>query len=180
MDGAILKAFIKEKKLNRTKLAKDFGMSKQNLYQLFKTKTFEADTLNTIEGKFRVKWEKIKEQVNIDVPRATTRPQVPQKGQKSGAAHNGQKENYMAGEDLHNFSTAHRKVADTNATLATTNSELVSVIARVLPGNLLDRVLAPRVVEEFLREIFSGKKQMTFDELTKELRKALTQDNGYK
>lgn len=99
--------------------------------------------------------------------------QEAQKGQKSGAAHNGQKENYMAGDDLQNFSYAHRKVVDTNA-------ELVNVIARVLPGNLLDQVLAPKVVEEFLREMFSGKKQMTFDELTKEVRKTLKQGNGHK
>lgn len=82
------------------------------------------------------------------------------------------KENYMAGDDLHNFSYAHRKVVDTNA-------ELVKFIVRGQPGTHSDQVLAPKVVE-LIREAFSGKKQVSFDELSKLLDKALTQGNGHR
>lgn len=160
MDGAILKAYIKDRKLNRTKLAADLGMSKQNLYQLFKTRAFEADTINTIERKFRLKWEKIKETVNIDVPRATTKPQTAQKGQ---IATNGAKEDYLSGKNLENFSEAHRVLAS---------------IVHAQSGSRQDQVLAP--ILGVIQEVFQGKKQVTIDELLKELRKAGVLNSSYK
>lgn len=64
-DGHIFEAFVNEKKMNKTQLASDLGMSKQNLYQLFKSKEFKADTINNIEKITGIKWDKIK-LVNID------------------------------------------------------------------------------------------------------------------
>lgn len=80
MEGAIFKAFVELKKLNKTKLATDLGMSKQNLYQLFESKSLQPETIEKIERKFRLKWDKIKQLVNIDVPRGTPKPQEPQSG----------------------------------------------------------------------------------------------------
>lgn len=156
MEGSIFKAFIESRGLNKTKLAKDLGMSKQNLYQLFESKVLQPETIDKIERKFRLKWEKIKQSVNIDVPRDTTKPQEPQK--------NG-KEDYLSGKNLENFSEAHRQLA--------------TAIAHALPESRQDRVMAPSLLG-LIEEIVSGKKQFSVDELKQELKKALAQNRGYR
>lgn len=172
MEGAIFKAFVELKKLNKTKLATDLGMSKQNLYQLFESKSLQPETIEKIERKFRLKWDKIKQVVNIDVPRGTTKPQEPQKDRVSDTGHNEEKKDYLSGKNLDNFSEAHRKLVDTN-------SELALAIVRALPGIQSDRVLAPKIAQ-WLREYYSGKKEVPVDELLKELQKASMPDSSYR
>lgn len=65
MDGAKLKKYLDDKKANKTALAKDLGMSKQNLYQLFESKTLEAQTRKKLEKELGVNWKNI-DSVNID------------------------------------------------------------------------------------------------------------------
>lgn len=69
MDGIVLKTFVDQKRLNKTRLATALGMSKQNLYQLFESKEFKPETIKSIENHFKTKWDKVKGQVNIDFPR---------------------------------------------------------------------------------------------------------------
>lgn len=67
MDGAIFHAFVESKDLVKKDLATELGMSKQNLFQLFKSKDFEPETIIKIENRFKKKWEAIKKEVNIDL-----------------------------------------------------------------------------------------------------------------
>lgn len=79
-------------------------------------------------------------------------------------AQNGVKQDYLSGKNLENFSEAH--------------NELVKFIVRGQPGTHSDQVLAPKILD-LVTEIFSGKKQISPDELKKELIKALGRHNGY-
>lgn len=99
---------------------------------------------------------------SINVPRETT-----------------PREDFMSGETLNSFAEAHRKVVDTNSKLADTNSELALAIVRALPGIQSDQGLAPKIWG-LIEEIVSGKKQISVDELTQELKKALERGNGYR
>lgn len=164
MEGAIFKQYIESKGLNKTELAADLLMSKQNLYQLFKSKELQPETIVKIERKFRVKWEKIKQSVNIDVSRNT----VSVRNKKTAGAIGS---DYLSGKNLDSLYEAHRTVTKNNETLTNTNAELTLAIVRVLPGIRQDQALVPKIVE-LLQEAFAGKKQMTFDEILKELKKA--------
>lgn len=65
-DGFLFRKYVESHKLNKTQLAKKLGMSKQNIYQLFKSRKFEPDTIAGIEKIIGVKWKDIKD-VNIVV-----------------------------------------------------------------------------------------------------------------
>lgn len=66
MDGLILKTYIEDQKKSKVRIAKEMKMSKQNLYQLFGSETFEQGTIDNIESVFKAKWSEIKASVNID------------------------------------------------------------------------------------------------------------------
>lgn len=74
-----------------------------------------------------------------------------------------QKEDYLSGKNLENFSEAQK---------------LLASIVHAQSGSHQDRVLAPIV--DLIQEIAGGKKQMPIDELIAQLRKALVRDNGYR
>lgn len=65
-DGQKLKAYVDQRGLNKTKLAEAMGMTKQNLYQLFKSVEFAKSTIENIEKGVHDKWANI-QKVNIDV-----------------------------------------------------------------------------------------------------------------
>lgn len=66
MEGLILKAYVDNQRRPKTQIAKDLGMSKQNLYQLFESEKFAPETIKNIETVFKAKWSQIKASVNID------------------------------------------------------------------------------------------------------------------
>lgn len=143
----------KQRKVSVTKLSKLTGIPADRIYK------WESGVGNPKAEDS----EKLQEWIaGSSSEKATTRPQEAQQGE---IASNVVKHDYLSGKNLENFSEAQR---------------LLASIVHAQSGNLLDRVLAPKVVEEFLREMFSGKKQMTYDELAKEVRKTLKQDNGYR
>lgn len=65
-DGPKLRAYIDKAGLNKTRLAADLGMTPQNLYQLFKSKTFTSETIKNVEKALKAKWKDI-DSINIDV-----------------------------------------------------------------------------------------------------------------
>lgn len=65
-DGFYFRHYVDAKKLNKTDLAKKLGMSKQNIYQLFRSRVFEKATIDNIEKVTGAKWKDIKN-VNIVV-----------------------------------------------------------------------------------------------------------------
>lgn len=82
MDGLIFKAYIENQRKPKTQIAKELGMSKQNLYQLFDSKKLEDQTIKKIETVFKEKWTQIKASVNINGNIANT-PVRPQEAQGS-------------------------------------------------------------------------------------------------
>lgn len=52
--GPLFKTYVDAQRINKNQLAEDLGMSPQNLFQLFKSKAFKADTVKKIEGKFGI------------------------------------------------------------------------------------------------------------------------------
>lgn len=71
-DGKAFLAFVNKQRLNKTKLAANLGMSKQNLYQLFRSKEFQEDTIKNIEKATGEKWSQIKTvNIVVNVPHET-------------------------------------------------------------------------------------------------------------
>lgn len=50
--GEIFKKYLDESKIGVTECAKSLGVSRQTIYQYFKTKTFDTDTWKKITGVF--------------------------------------------------------------------------------------------------------------------------------
>lgn len=65
-DGPKLRAYLNQKRINKTALAKKLGMSKQNLYQFFDSDSLGEGTKKRLENQLKVKWDVI-DAVNIDV-----------------------------------------------------------------------------------------------------------------
>lgn len=63
-DGQKLKTYLDQNNINKTALFTALGMSKQNLYGLFLSNEFEAETRKKFEKQLRVKWDVI-DQVDI-------------------------------------------------------------------------------------------------------------------
>lgn len=73
-DGSILEAYLNSKRINKQEFAKRLKMSKQNLYQLFKSKEMQPETKASLEAVIGLKWQEIeqagKDLVNIAVNNA--------------------------------------------------------------------------------------------------------------
>lgn len=67
-DGLKFKTYVDQQRLNKQKLADEIGTSKQNLFQLFKSKVLQPETRSKIEKALKVKWSTI-DSVNIDLPK---------------------------------------------------------------------------------------------------------------
>jgi uncharacterized protein YjaZ len=63
--GAQFRSFIEQNNFPRKDVYEALGMSKQNFYQLFKSKVFTPETIAKIERVLKRKWEEI-EKVNVD------------------------------------------------------------------------------------------------------------------
>jgi transcriptional regulator with XRE-family HTH domain len=71
-DGKYFRAFLENRKANKLQLAKDLGMSQPNLYGLFKSKSFEPDTIKNIERVLKVRWEDVlKTNISTNLSRET-------------------------------------------------------------------------------------------------------------
>lgn len=72
-DGAILKAYIIGKDIKREPLAKSLDVTRQNLYQWYKSKKLKPETKTALEKALKVKWSVIESEGiefmndNIDV-----------------------------------------------------------------------------------------------------------------
>ena len=51
-EGQVLKDYIEVQKVNKTQVAKALGMSRQNLYQLFRSVTLSTETKERLEKLF--------------------------------------------------------------------------------------------------------------------------------
>lgn len=71
-DGLYFRAFVESKNMNKLQLSRDLGMSQPNLYGLFKSKSFEPDTIKKIEKVLKVKWEDVlKADISTNISRGT-------------------------------------------------------------------------------------------------------------
>lgn len=80
MEGLILRRYIENQRKPKTQIAKELGMSKQNLYQLFDSKKLEDGTIKNIESVFKTKWTVIKASVNMDGNIAPVSDSKPRQG----------------------------------------------------------------------------------------------------
>src|SRR5687768_11803738 len=58
-DGAILKAYINGKNIKREVLAKGLKVTRQNLYQLYKSIQLKPETKSALERELKAKWSEI-------------------------------------------------------------------------------------------------------------------------
>jgi hypothetical protein len=64
-DGPKFKAYVDQQRLSKVKLADALGMTKQNLFSLFKSKEFQKETKQKIEKALNITWDMVN-RVNID------------------------------------------------------------------------------------------------------------------
>jgi transcriptional regulator with XRE-family HTH domain len=153
----MLKAFLDLHKINKQRLAGRLKMSKQNLYQLFKSKELQADTVKAIEKELKVSWAQIKEQsvniaVNIEPARDAT------------------------GQALVNLTESNKILAESNKTLANSHAELVTMVKGVVPDQQGTSVTDLARFSDFLEvlaDVGSGKRWHSKKEALAELNKLL-------
>jgi DNA-binding Xre family transcriptional regulator len=58
-EGLILFSFIERKRINKTRLAKELGMSKQNLYKIFKSNALQEATKDNFVKALGYSWSEI-------------------------------------------------------------------------------------------------------------------------
>jgi hypothetical protein len=134
MEGAKLKTYLDQKRVNKTALAKALGMSKQNLYQLFASRQLEAATKNKIERELKVKWENI-DGVNIDLkagqPVQEAQPEPDHLTKLADAAYLGQKnvERMIA-----MLEEKEKALADIKASLAMVQPNMIALTEKIREG----------------------------------------------
>lgn len=176
-DGQILKSYADSKKLNKTKLADSLGMTPQNLYQLFKSKKFEPETIEKIEKIFSQKWADILT-VNIDdkVDSMVMEDESDYKSLSLRAIINLTESNRSIAE-------SNKSISASNASLARSNEELVRMVkdgstAGAQSENQKDVDAMRSVVLELLFEVGSGKRWKSADEARAIYRKRLSDVMG--
>lgn len=131
--GSIFKEFVESKKLVKSRLAKDLGMSKQNLYQLFDSKEFKPETIQNIEKVLKVKWGNI-DKVNIDSKLIDTAP-----------TSNGHQSDPTPMNAIHSLAESTNKLSDSNLINARNIERLIALLEmRLVTAANINPELAPR------------------------------------
>lgn len=129
--GEKFRAFVEGRGMNKTKLAGDLGMTKQNLYQLFKSKVLQPETIKKIERHMKVTWADI-DTVNIDAPRETV--EEPEADYSQPII-----------QVVLNLSYAGKKNADSMEKMAATNQRNTEIIAALVGAVLPNSKLAEQL-----------------------------------
>jgi DNA-binding Xre family transcriptional regulator len=171
-EGLILFSYVESKRVNKTRLAKELNMSKQNLYQIFKSNELQLKTKQNIEKILKVKWSEIMTKgkarmvkVNIDDNVARETGDNIQKNIVSEAEaeykNGGDKEKYNA-RSIYNLTESNRVIAESNASLARSHEELVAMlknsIAYARPKITVDDASNRTDFLELIARIGSGEK----------------------
>jgi DNA-binding Xre family transcriptional regulator len=171
-EGLILFSYVESKRVNKTRLAKELNMSKQNLYQIFKSNELQLKTKQNIEKILKVKWSEIMTKgkarmvkVNIDDNVARETGDNIQKNIVSEAEaeykNGGDKEKYNA-RSIYNLTESNRVIAESNASLARSHEELVAMlknsIAYARPKITVDDASTRTDFLELIARIGSGEK----------------------
>jgi hypothetical protein len=144
MEGLILKEFLKQGKVSPIELSRQWGTSKQNVYEMFKSRVLSEETKKLIEKHFKTKWGTIKASVKIDYDldrgSKVEPPSEP-----------------LTIQALVNLTESNKILAESNKTLATSHAELVTMVkgstVRDLPGSVQDDSATLKDLLEVLAEV---------------------------
>lgn len=135
-DGDSLRSYLDQNQIGKTDTATKLGMTKQGLYQLFKSKEFGPDTAGKLDRVLGSKWREVKV---VNVSRETARAKTSQDAEviKSPDAN-------LQGliESNKVLSEANKTLADAHYILAKGNEELIQML-KVSFGNILKGSVAP-------------------------------------
>lgn len=163
-EGTILRSYAEKNNIGTLELAKKLNISKQGLYQLYKSKAFAPDTIARIEKALQLKWGEVKGNIEGNVPRET-------KQEAKEAARDSKplelKAVFELAESNRLLAEANKSIADSNRDLAASNLILArnneDMVKTVIAGAPLQTPLdvAARFAEVLvlIAQVGSGEKK---------------------
>lgn len=173
-EGKVFRNYVEKKKLIKTKLAADLGMSQQNLYQLFSSKELTAETKGNIEKTLKVKWKDIAD-TNIDtnVSHETNTNIVNEPDFDYGS---------LSMRAIVNLTESNKSIAESNASLARSNEELVKMVKQSTADAPSQNDLIVETIRSealgLLFEIGAGKRWHSTDEVKAAWNKRISEAMG--